>query len=148
MSLKTCTKLLSQTTIIQEKHFARNVALKDISLVIISITFAVQVVERRLTTTARNSIALRSRRLIAIMLGQLRMTVPDCLSEYVKLGHEVFGKPRMVPAIRFGLGARAKYKGTRLKEMVQDIIKRHNGEPRKHHSEKVAFQSGRGLCAT
>ena len=104
--------------------------------------------ERRLTTAASLFIVLRSCRLIAIMLGRLRMTVSDCLSEYVKLGHEVFGKPRMVSTIRFGLGARAKYKDARLEEMVQDVIKRRNGEPRKHPFEKVVFQSGPALCAT
>ena len=76
------------------------------------------------------------------------MTFPDCLSEYVKLGHEVFGKPRMVSTIRFRLGARAKYKDVRLEEVLKDITENRNGEPRKHPSEKVVFRSGRALCAT
>lgn len=100
------------------------------------------------TTAARVFIALISRRLIAIMLGRFRMTVPDCLFEYVKLGHEVFGKPRIFPNIRFGLGARGKYNDARLEEMFKDITKRRNGEPRKHTFEKVVFQTGRALCAT
>ena len=110
------------------------------------ITFAVQAVERRLTTVARLFIALKSRRLIAIMLGRFRMTVPDCLFEYAKLGHEVFGKPRIVSTLRFGLGARGKYKDARLEEMFKDITKRRN--EKEHPSEKTVFPSGRGLCAT
>ncbi|KAF8537718.1 hypothetical protein BDD12DRAFT_717299, partial [Trichophaea hybrida] len=32
--------------------------------------------------------------LSAIMLGRLRMSVDDCLTEYNTLGSQVFGKPR------------------------------------------------------
>ena len=35
-----------------------------------------------------------SNRLSAIMLGRFRMTVPDCLCEYERLGDRVLGKPR------------------------------------------------------
>ena len=93
-----CTKLLSQTKIIRKKHLARYVALKDICLVITSITFAV--------------------------LGRFRITVPDRLPQYVKLGHEVFGKPCIASTIRFGQRARAKYKDARLERMFKDVTRR------------------------
>ena len=38
--------------------------------------------------------ANRCNRLIAIMLGRLRMSVADTISEYERLGNQVFGRPR------------------------------------------------------
>lgn len=87
-------------------------------------------------------------RLIAIMLGRFRMAVPDCLFEYRKLGQEVFGKPRMVSTLRFGLGVRHKYNAARLENVFKDVAIRRNELPQPHETGKITFPSGRGLCAT
>lgn len=86
--------------------------------------------------------------LIAIMLGRFRMTVPDCLFEYRRLGQEVFGKPRMISTLRFGLGVRQKYKAARLEKVFKDVTKRRNEQPGPSETGKITFPSGRGLCAT
>lgn len=86
--------------------------------------------------------------LIAIMLGRFRMTVPDCLFEYRRLGQEVFGKPRMISTLRFGLGVRHKYKAARLEEAFKDVAIRRNEQPGPSETGKITFPYGRGLCAT
>ncbi len=80
------------------------------------------------------------------MLGRFRMTIPDCLFEYRRLGQEVFGKPRMISTLRFGLGVRHKYKAARLEQVFKDVAIRRNEQP--SEESKITFQSGRGLCAT
>ena len=76
------------------------------------------------------------------------MTVPDCLFEYRKLGQEVFGKPRMIFTLRFGMGIRQKYKAERLEKAFKDVTKRRNEQPGPSETENITFPSGRGLCAT
>lgn len=82
------------------------------------------------------------------MLGRFRMTVPDCLSEYRTLGQEVFGKPRMISTLKFGLGVRHKYKASRLEKVFEDVAKRRNEQPGPGETGKITFPSRRGLCAT
>ena len=76
------------------------------------------------------------------------MTVPDCLFEYRQLGQEVFGKPRKVSTLKFGLGVRYKYKAARLENVFKDVTKRRNEQPGPTETGKITFPSGRGLCAT
>lgn len=82
------------------------------------------------------------------MLGRFRMTVPDCLFEYQTLGHEIFGKPRMIHTLKFGLGFRPKYRATKLEKVFKDVTKRRNEQPGRSETGKIVFPSGRGLCAT
>ena len=82
------------------------------------------------------------------MLGRFRMTIPDCLYEYRRLGQEVFGKPRMISTLRFGLGLRYKYKAARLEEVFKDVSIRRNEQPGHGDLFTITFPSGRGLCAT
>ena len=63
-------------------------------------------------------------RLITIMLGRLRMTVPDCLAEYDMLGEQVFGNPRTVTELNFALTTRTKYNADKLKQIYQDVTER------------------------
>jgi hypothetical protein len=49
------------------------------------------------------------------------MTVPDCLSEYRKLGERVFGHPRFFHSIRFGFGSRTKYDSKNLEQVFKDV---------------------------
>ena len=76
------------------------------------------------------------------------MTIPDCLFEYRRLGQEVFGYPRMVSTLRFGLGVRHKYKAARLEAVFKDVTRRRNEQPGPGEIGKIMFPSGRGLCAT
>ncbi|KAL8823072.1 MAG: hypothetical protein Q9191_006204 [Dirinaria sp. TL-2023a] len=82
--------------------------------------------------------------LIAIMLGRFRMPVPDCLHEYRRLGEEVFGKPRVVHALRFKLGDRKKYSTARLEKVLQDVAERRCEEMEDH--QRIDFPMPPGLC--
>lgn len=83
-------------------------------------------------------------RLIAIMLGRFRMPVPDCLHEYKRLGEEVFGKPRVVYALRFKLGDRKKYSTVRLEKVLQEVAERRCEEIEDY--QRVTFPMPSGLC--
>ena len=76
------------------------------------------------------------------------MTITDCLFEYRNLGQEVFGKPRMISTLRFGLGARHKYKAERLEKAFKNVSVRRNEQPGPNEMSEITFPSGRGLCAT
>ncbi len=76
------------------------------------------------------------------------MTIPDGLYEYQRLGQEVFGKPRIISTLRFGLGERHKYKAARLEKIFQDVSISRNEQPEPKETSKILFPSGRGLCAT
>lgn len=83
-------------------------------------------------------------RLIAIMLGRFRMTVPDCLHEYQSLGGEIFGNPRFFTQIRFGLGHRTKYNGGKLKRVFEEVTARRSEQT----DSRITFPFKRGLCKT
>lgn len=76
------------------------------------------------------------------------MTVPDCLYEYQKLGQEVFGKPRRISTLQFGLGGRPKYKTAGLEKVFKDVTMRRNEQPGPSETGKITFPCGRGLCTT
>lgn len=86
--------------------------------------------------------------LIAIMLGRLRMTVPDCIAEYKTLGQEVFGKPRMVFTLRYGVGDRFKYNAANLEKVFRSVAERRSERMGKNPSGRITLPSGRGLCTT
>ncbi|KAK3657560.1 hypothetical protein LTR56_002335 [Elasticomyces elasticus] len=65
---------------------------------------------------------------IAIMLGRLRMTVPDCLDEYGRLCARVFGQPRTFTQLRLPFIKRSKYSSKHLQEVFEDIICRRGEE--------------------
>ena len=78
------------------------------------------------------------------MLGQLRMTVLDCLEEYETLGHRVFGKPRHLHSMTIGFGNRTKYDSRKVQEVFEDVAER-RGEESDH---KVTFKSRSQTCRT
>ena len=82
------------------------------------------------------------------MLGRFRMSVPDCLFEYRRLGQEVFGKPRIISTLRFGLGERSKYKAAKLEKVFDKVCRERDERPGQTTTDKIMFSSGRGLCAT
>lgn len=61
--------------------------------------------------------------LISVMLARLRMTVPQCLDIYRKVGHELFGHRRNV------LPLATKYHHKPLEKAVRDIVSQYC----KHH---------------
>lgn len=108
--------------------------------------YAVQALERKLNplnffTKVVNELG----RLIAIMLGRFRMTVPDCMLEYETVAAKVFGRPRFFTTLRFGLVDRTKYKATTLKKVFEDVTERRSESK---GQRRITFPSKRGLCKT
>ena len=60
-------------------------------------------------------------RLIAIMLGRMRMTVPDCIDVYRSFSSSVFGDTKPVRYSRLLL-QRYKYNTARFEKIVKDVI--------------------------
>lgn len=87
-------------------------------------------------------------RLIAIMLGRLRMTVLDCIKEYESLGGKIFGKPRFLTELHFPIiTTRAKYDATKLKDIFEDVTRRRDQLTKEVH-RNTKFPSERDLCRT
>ena len=103
----------------------------DIFPAITSILSAVRAWERELLSTEPEKVTSRKLskfRLIAIMLGRLRMRVPDCIKEYKTLEEEIFGRPRSLPDFNFVIRGKPKYDTQRLEQAFQDICYRLDGE--------------------
>ncbi|KAK5725221.1 hypothetical protein LTR17_013173 [Elasticomyces elasticus] len=66
--------------------------------------------------------------LIAIMLGRLRMTADECLQEYKRIGNEVFGKPRLLHRLTFGLAKRSKYDHTALERVFKSVLEKRTSD--------------------
>lgn len=84
-------------------------------------------------------------RLIAIMLSRLRMTVDDCIEEYVNLGGKIFGKPRHVHQLIRPLFwmPRTKYDANKLRDIVRLVTERRGRRDGGSH-----FVSDQDLCRT
>jgi hypothetical protein len=63
-------------------------------------------------------------RIIAIMLGRLRMSIKDCISTYCKLGGEVFGKRQP-----FHFLGQNKYDCAKLERIIQEVARNNSGNP-------------------
>ena len=105
------------------------------------------VLERKLSNFLQRTASNNLDRLIAIMLGRFRMTVPDCTYEYEKLGEEVFGKPRMLYTLRCGFGNRTKYKAADLERVFRDVAERRVEQMCQAH-KRITFSSEGTLCRT
>lgn len=57
------------------------------------------------------------------MLSRFRMTVDDCITEFKKLGREVFGQPRAVLSAPGILST--KFDGKRLDNFITEVSGRH-----------------------
>nr|OQO15726.1 hypothetical protein B0A51_17868 [Rachicladosporium sp. CCFEE 5018] len=66
--------------------------------------------------------------LIAIMLGRLRMSVDECLTEYNRIGTEVFAKPRLFDKLTFGLTRQPRFKHQLIERAFMDLVTRRAGE--------------------
>ncbi|KAG8950943.1 hypothetical protein FRC04_007007 [Tulasnella sp. 424] len=63
--------------------------------------------------------------LIAIMLGRLRMSIPECIAAYHELAKEVFDVNSLDVAVN--LFDRAKFSGTKLQQAVETVVERYRG---------------------
>lgn len=84
-------------------------------------------------------------RLIAIMLGRFRMTVPDCMLEYETLASKVFSRPQILTTLNFGLVDRTKYKAKDLQKVFEDVTERRSEQT---DQIRITFPTKRGLCQT
>jgi len=79
------------------------------------------------------------------MLSRLRMTVEDCITEYINLGGKIFGKPRHFHELVTPLFwiNRTKYKAKKFVKVINDVTERRgkrNGGSR--------FENDADLCRT
>jgi hypothetical protein len=66
--------------------------------------------------------------ILAIMLGRLRMTIDECIEEFVKVGNNVFGKPRWF-SVRVPLFfPRDRFDSGKLENVMKDLVKRRSKE--------------------
>ena len=80
------------------------------------------------------------------MLSRLRMSVDDCIAEYLALGGQVFGKPRHFHQLIWPLAwlDRTKYNATKLENAIHQVLER-RGERVERNGY---FKSEEGLCRT
>ncbi|KAK4938042.1 hypothetical protein LTR10_021449 [Elasticomyces elasticus] len=86
--------------------------------------------------------------LIAMMLGRLRMTVGHCIEEYIELGGDIFGKPRMFNARSVLFWNRGKYEGSNVEKVVEKVGRRYNPWVQNELWSPVLFKSPERLCKT
>jgi hypothetical protein len=86
-------------------------------------------------------------RLIAIMLGRLRMSVDDCLNEYYNVGGDIFGHPRRAFHMRSPLffPFRHKYPGKLVEETVKKVIA-HNSKNIVGNERSEMFPGREEMC--
>ena len=63
-----------------------------------------------------------SPRLLAVMLGRLRMGIDECIRAYLALFEPVFAKPRSIVSLYFPLKVYARYDQRKLREAVREIV--------------------------
>ncbi|KAH3907616.1 hypothetical protein HBI56_179990 [Parastagonospora nodorum] len=85
--------------------------------------------------------------LIAIMLGRFRMPVWDCLQEYEKMSHLIFGKPRIISQRNIGIVQWPKFSATAMEKAFQDVTARRR-EQILRSTEDITFPSPQGICQT
>ncbi|KAH5142540.1 hypothetical protein HBH69_198060 [Parastagonospora nodorum] len=85
--------------------------------------------------------------LIAIMLGRFRMPVWDCLQEYEKMSHLIFGKPRIISQRNIGIVQWPKFSATAMEKAFQDVTARRR-EQILRSTEDIIFPSPQGICQT
>lgn len=65
----------------------------------------------------------RSCRLIAIMLGRLRMSVDDCIEAYIKLMEQVFKKRENISFVGVLCGVKPRFSSDGLREAIVEVLK-------------------------
>ena len=86
-------------------------------------------------------------RLIAIMLGRLRMNIDQCIEDYKRMGGVIFGRPRLL-SMRGPLPAnRSKYDHRKLKAAVEAVVNRRLAGHGDHLGDHT-FPSSQERCRT
>lgn len=68
--------------------------------------------------------------LIAIMLGRLRMTIPECIEIFQKISHTVFGDmPGTMSRIFGGLTGRSFFKAEKLEIAIKELLQARGIDP-------------------
>lgn len=83
-------------------------------------------------------------RLIAIMLGRLRMGIQETIDAYLTLAKDVFQeKPGslLVPGVLGAMVGRARFSGTKLATAVKRVVKEQTGD-----ENTSFFDSQEGQC--
>src|ERR1700760_999716 len=86
-------------------------------------------------------------RLIAVMLGRLRMSVNDCIAEYKALCETVFGHRRLASIKGPFPWPRDKYDDRALQKAIDDVVMRRLSSNQRQVGG-VNFNSPPGLCKT
>jgi hypothetical protein len=73
------------------------------------------------------------------------MTVQDCLNEYERVGHEIFGKPRLISQRNIAIVNWPKYSAKAMEKVFQEVTMRRS---EKHQQLNVLFPSMPGVCKT
>ncbi|KAK6858309.1 FabD/lysophospholipase-like protein [Apiospora arundinis] len=84
--------------------------------------------------------------LSAIMLGRLRMTVPEALASYKKFGNEVFGKPRFWHGRSPLWYPREKYDEKRAERVIRAIIDEQLGHEHAAIDAKFSVDENQTRC--
>ena len=82
------------------------------------------------------------------MLGRLRMTVPDCIAEYQNLASTIFGKPRLVCALRVGVLPVNKYNTERLEKVFREVQQRRSEQQQEDGHRTTEFACSKDVCKT
>ena len=96
------------------------------------------------------SLSLNYRRILAIMLGRLRMSVHDCTTEYRHLLDALLSHKRIGSTMRVGLVSATKYKEKHLEVAMRDICNRYKNYPGSPSSQPgpLYFPHKSDLCKT
>jgi hypothetical protein len=81
------------------------------------------------------------------MLGRLRMSVDDCITEYHTLTGDIFDHPRWASVRGPLFWPRDKYDGKRIQNAVENVVCRHMSEDERAIGAGT-FRSPPGLCRT
>jgi hypothetical protein len=73
------------------------------------------------------------------MLGRFRMSIPDCLDEYEKMGNVVFGNPRIFCQRNIGIVSRAKYSAKAMEKAIKDVSERRCAHSESDRAGEVSF---------
>jgi hypothetical protein len=66
---------------------------------------------------------IESNRLIAIMLGRLKMSVDDCIEAYIKLMEQVFKKREHVSFVGLMGGVKPRFSSDGLKDAIAEVLR-------------------------
>ncbi|KAI1159335.1 acyl transferase/acyl hydrolase/lysophospholipase [Nemania serpens] len=82
--------------------------------------------------------------LISILLSRFRMTVDDCLKEYETMAGSVFGHPKLIYSMKFGMGGN-KFRRASFERAVKEVIER-RAERRTEDYSEFLFQTEIDTC--